>query len=60
MDTRRAEEILQSPETVKISYRGRPVWIESINGGRGTARVSTGTGSLTVEISDLVENSYTE
>jgi small acid-soluble spore protein H (minor) len=31
MNMERAKEILKSPEHIKVTYRGRPVWIEMVD-----------------------------
>lgn len=31
MDISRAEQIINSPETIKVLYQGRPVWINAVH-----------------------------
>lgn len=31
MDVNRAEEILDSPQKITVTYKGEPVWIQSVN-----------------------------
>jgi small acid-soluble spore protein H (minor) len=31
MDVNRVEEILDSPENITVTYKGEPVWIQSVN-----------------------------
>ena len=30
LDTKRAKEILQSPDVIRVLYQGSPVWIQNI------------------------------
>lgn len=30
MDNKRARMIIQSPETIQVTYNGAPVWLESV------------------------------
>lgn len=39
MDTVRVKEILESSDTIQVSYRGKPVWIERVQ-NNNTALVS--------------------
>jgi small acid-soluble spore protein H (minor) len=39
MDVRRAQEILDSPQTVHVNYEGKPIWIEEVFETSDTARV---------------------
>lgn len=55
MDYNRAREILESPDTIQVQYRGRPVWIENLDPEGQTASVSTDTQTLTVSVRELNE-----
>ncbi|CEP66268.1 Small acid-soluble spore protein, SspH [Moorella glycerini] len=37
----RAQEILASPETIKVLYEGKPIWIESLNPSTQTAYITS-------------------
>ncbi|QGG49291.1 H-type small acid-soluble spore protein [Heliorestis convoluta] len=39
MEARRAEEILQSPDTIEVQYQQSSVWIEEVDRGKDTAQV---------------------
>jgi small acid-soluble spore protein H (minor) len=39
MDVNRAEEILNSPQKITVTYKGEPVWIQSVNNVTQTADV---------------------
>lgn len=51
----KAQQILKSPDTVSVLYKGKPVWIESLNPGNETATVSGDRGTMTVPVQDLIE-----
>lgn len=55
MDYNRARDILGSPDTIQVLYRGRPVWIENLDPEGQTASVSTDTETFTVSVSELNE-----
>ncbi|MHB1418529.1 MAG: small, acid-soluble spore protein, H family [Bacillota bacterium] len=58
MKLERAQEILNSPKTVRIAFNGAPVWIESLNPDQQTAIVSAedfSTGKKEVPVDELVE-----
>lgn len=57
MDSKRAEQIMQSSETVQVLYQGSPVWIESIK-DNNTAEITyiDGKRKIEVPIYLLVEN----
>jgi small acid-soluble spore protein H (minor) len=52
----RVEQIVKSPETIEVLYKGRPVWINSLNPGRETADVLMYNESITVPVSELTED----
>jgi small acid-soluble spore protein H (minor) len=39
MDVRRAQEILDTPQTVNVSYDGKPIWIEEVYETSDTAKI---------------------
>ncbi|KAB2952519.1 H-type small acid-soluble spore protein [Heliorestis acidaminivorans] len=39
MEAQRAEEILQSPDTIEVQYQQSSVWIEEVNRQKETAQV---------------------
>ncbi|MFT9494419.1 H-type small acid-soluble spore protein [Anaerosolibacter sp.] len=51
----RAQEILNSKETIPVSYKGTPIWIERINPKDQTALVTGETGQYTVNVTELIE-----
>lgn len=57
MDFPRAKQIFESPQVIEVKYRGKPVWIESLDREGGTASVSTDTDKqiLTVPVAELNE-----
>ncbi|HBV98277.1 MAG TPA: H-type small acid-soluble spore protein [Desulfotomaculum sp.] len=55
MDYPRAREIFESPQVIQVKYRGRPVWIESIDQDTHTARVSVEKEVMTIPIGELRE-----
>lgn len=58
MLTKRAEEIIASPENIKVVYGEQPVWIDRVNSAQNTAHVHTLTGrtqKLEVPIGELKE-----
>lgn len=55
MDYPRAKQILESPQVIQVKYRGRPVWIESLDQEDHTARVSMEKEVMTVPIGELME-----
>ncbi|GEN36319.1 MULTISPECIES: H-type small acid-soluble spore protein [Aneurinibacillus] len=58
METKRAQEILQSPEKIDVGFEGVPVWIDSVDEQSKTARVHTmdnPTERKTVALSELKE-----
>lgn len=58
MNVERANQIIDSPEKIKVTYQGTPVWIESIDDGNQTARVfpeNNPNEEKTVPVGELVE-----
>lgn len=58
MDLNRAQEILNSSETIEVLYQGKPVWINNINPADQRAYITTSTNpkeNTVVDIKDLVE-----
>lgn len=58
MDIQRANQIVESPEKVKVTYQGVPVWITNVDDGTETARVYTEANpddEKTVSVRDLKE-----
>ncbi|XEC95545.1 H-type small acid-soluble spore protein [Paenibacillus tarimensis] len=41
MDAKRAQQILQSEDTIPVHFEGNPIWIEEVDEARGTARVDS-------------------
>ncbi|KXZ40629.1 small acid-soluble spore protein H (minor) [Alkalithermobacter thermoalcaliphilus JW-YL-7 = DSM 7308] len=58
MQIRRAKEIVASPENVEVIYKGKPVWIESINNQTNSAyvRYLDNSERMEVPVMELVEN----
>ncbi|OPJ55049.1 H-type small acid-soluble spore protein [Alkalithermobacter paradoxus] len=58
MQIRRAKEIVTSPESIEVIYKGKPVWIESINNQTNSAYVKYLDNSerMEVPVMELVEN----
>jgi len=57
MDLRRAQEIMESSDTISVLYQNKPVWIENLNEMDNTAQVSytdTKAGAV-VSVNKLVE-----
>jgi small acid-soluble spore protein H (minor) len=58
MDLNRANQIVRSPEKVKVTFQGEPVWIQTIDEETQTARVyaeSNPDKERTVPVRDLKE-----
>ncbi len=51
----RAQEILNSEETIRVSHKGTPIWIEKLNPADQTALVTGDTGQYTVHVTELIE-----
>lgn len=56
MNYEKAQQILKSPDTIEVLYKGKPVWIESLNPANETASVSGDHGTETVSVQDLIES----
>ncbi len=39
MNRQRAKEIIESPETINVTYHGEPIYIQNINESEETARI---------------------
>nr|MDH3153688.1 small acid-soluble spore protein H [Bacillus licheniformis]MDH3164296.1 small acid-soluble spore protein H [Bacillus licheniformis] len=39
MNTRRAQEIVESPDMVDVTYNGRPIYIQRVDEQNETARI---------------------
>ncbi|KAA6448761.1 small acid-soluble spore protein H [Bacillus swezeyi] len=39
MNTQRAQEIVESPVMVDVTYNGRPIYIQHVDEQNGTARI---------------------
>ncbi|GAW93412.1 H-type small acid-soluble spore protein [Calderihabitans maritimus] len=57
MDFKRAQEIINSPETYEVFYKGKPVWINALDPDHETAEVEVfGEGpSISVPVEELEE-----
>lgn len=57
MDSLRAKQIMQSPETIQVLYEGSPVWLENVN-DNNTAEITyfENNRKETVPVYKLVEN----
>jgi len=56
MDLSRAQEILNSPDTIPVLYQGSPVWIEKIlNAESAEVTLLDRQERITVPVSKLVE-----
>ncbi|MBA4494820.1 H-type small acid-soluble spore protein [Paenactinomyces guangxiensis] len=61
MDIQRANQIVESPEKIKVTYQGVPVWIQTIDDGNQTARVypeANPEDEKTVPVRDLQETTH--
>lgn len=58
MDIKKANEIIESLGVIEVSYKGDPVWLESINEQSNTVKVKNmkTDKELNVDIRDLEEN----
>jgi small acid-soluble spore protein H (minor) len=59
MDSRRASEIASSPVMANVTFNGTQVYIESVNGGRGTANIhliNQPNSSMEVPLGNLMEH----
>ena len=58
MDFQRAQQIINSPETIQVIYKDKSVWLENLDQSTNTALVSTGDEfkkQMTVKINELEE-----
>ncbi len=58
MDVNRAQQILQSNETIEVKLNGENVWIDSVDTTSATAKVHPKAGAseaLTVSVKELQE-----
>lgn len=57
MQSKRVEEIINSPESIEVLYKDNPIWIEKFNSGESTAHVKVlgSTKQMDVPVDDLVE-----
>ncbi|AZR74627.1 hypothetical protein BBF96_15340 [Anoxybacter fermentans] len=58
MKFERAQEILNSPETIDVTYKGTKVWITNLNASKNTAQVkmpATSNNIIEVPVDQLVE-----
>ncbi|MBB6216915.1 H-type small acid-soluble spore protein [Anaerosolibacter carboniphilus] len=51
----RVQQILSSEETIPVTHKGTPIWIEKLNPMNQTALVTGKTGQYTVDITELIE-----
>lgn len=61
LEYKRAQEIINSPETIDVTYKGNPVWIEELFLDQQLALVSSGMfkdGQLTVPVAELDEANF--
>lgn len=58
MDIKRAQEIFNDEDTIRVEYKGEPVWIEELDVANEMAHVQVGTSPVnvqTVNVAQLVE-----
>lgn len=55
MNTRRAEEILDSLGVIEVFYQGSPVWLEQISGASVQIKDLNTQQRLEVSVNDLFE-----
>lgn len=55
MDTKRAQEIMDSLGVIEVLLRGRPVWIEDLEGSLAQVRFLDDTHSFKVPVGELQE-----
>jgi len=58
MDVQRAQQIINSQETIDVLHNGSPVWIEGVTPGKNTAKVRSLHGKETtqeVPVTELIE-----
>lgn len=59
MDVQRAQQIINSQETIDVLHSGLPVWIEGLNPGKNTAKIRNLKGkeiTSEVPVSELTES----
>ncbi|SFG83843.1 small acid-soluble spore protein H (minor) [Desulfotomaculum arcticum] len=59
MDVQRAQQIINSRETIEVLHNGLPVWIEGVTPGSNTAKVRSLHGkeaTLEVPVAELMES----
>lgn len=57
MNFHRAEEIVNSNETIEVLYNNEPVWIDNLDSDRKIAQITDSEqNSLEVPIEELFEN----
>ncbi|QCX33131.1 small, acid-soluble spore protein, H family [Caloramator sp. E03] len=55
MLTRRALEIMQSPNNIEVLYKSKPVWLENVEGSNVKVKDLTNNSILEVPVSELQE-----
>lgn len=55
MDYKRAQQIFQSEENIKVLHRNKPIWIENLNPRDEVASVSSKEGTYNVSVEELIE-----
>lgn len=59
MDKKRAKEIASSPIMANVSYNGKPIYIESVNGNKKTANIHSldqPSNKYEVSLTSLIEH----
>ncbi|MGC4377021.1 H-type small acid-soluble spore protein [Fictibacillus sp. Mic-4] len=59
MNTARAQQIIESPKEIEVLYNGTPVWLQSVDEAKETARVYTADqpdNEMDVPVRELVEH----
>ncbi|MDF2882627.1 MAG: sspH [Clostridiaceae bacterium] len=59
MDKIRANEIVSSPIMANVTYNGTPIYIESVNGNKGTAKIHSlnqSENAQEVSLTNLIEH----
>jgi small acid-soluble spore protein H (minor) len=56
MDNKRAQEIIDSLGVIEVLLRGRPVWIEGLDGELARVRFLDDSHNLKVTVGELQEN----
>lgn len=61
MDYHRAEEILNSEETIEVLYNKKPVWINNLDPHKKTAQLTdSDQKSIDIPVQDLIEGDKLE